>query len=45
MVPLEEGEVSVTNVTIFDPIEHSGVEGLAKMISAYLSRVFSGRPQ
>ena len=43
----EESEVSViniTNITILDPMEHSGVEMRTEMISAYLPRVFSEDP-
>ena len=42
VIPLEKGDVSVTDVTVLDPIEHSGVDVRTETISS--ERVL-GRPQ
>ena len=45
MIPLEKGDVSVTDVAVLDPMEHSGVEVQVEAISAYPPRVFSEDPR
>ena len=45
MIPLKKGDVSVTDVTVFDPIEHSGVDVRTETISAHLPRVYSEDPR
>ena len=43
VIPLEKGDVSVTDITVLDPFEHSGVGVRTETISAYFPRVYSGK--
>ena len=45
VIPLEKGDVSVTDITALDPLEHSGVGVQTETISADLTRVYSKYPR